>query len=118
MYRIRAARRGPAVLLAIAIAVLPSCQRNPVSQTCVGALEIELPPDEPVVGDLFTAAATHRLEECISDLSWQATGSISLDEAQGQSATFRANTAGSGTITVRNNKGNQGQATVDVAAAP
>jgi hypothetical protein len=109
---------GRVMLLGAAIAIATSCQRDPTGQTCVGALEIELPTDEVLVGDIFSATATHRLEECISDLSWQASGSVSLEEGQGQTATFRANTEGTGTITVRNNKGNQGQATVEVGPVP
>lgn len=106
------------LLLAAAIAAAWSCQRNPVGQICVGVLQVELSTDEVFVGDSFTATASHRLEECISDLSWSGTGSIGLLEAQGESATFRANTTGSGTVTVRNNKGNLGSATVDVDSLP
>lgn len=95
-------------------AAVASCQPNVVAPSCVGTIDLELSSEQIFVGDTFEATAMHRVVQCLVNLNWTTTGPISLAEAQGTSATFTADDAGTGTITVRNPQGDIGVISVDV----
>ncbi len=109
-----AAGMTPTILLALATGIGTGCNRNPATPQCIGALEIELSSEEINPGDTFTASATHRIPECITSLSWTATGVIELRFAEQTGATFLAREEGNGTITVRNRQGSLGVLEVEV----
>jgi hypothetical protein len=110
------ARRSARIVLVTLAALGAACTRDPAFATCTGAFEIELVQDEILVGDNFTAEATHRDSECLNNLNWTVAGPIQLVAAEGFSATFRANAAGNATISVRNNLGTLGVAEIEVEA--
>ncbi|MGH7501033.1 MAG: hypothetical protein ACREL7_04675 [Longimicrobiales bacterium] len=93
-----------------------SCQSATTAPTCVGTIDLELSSDQIFIGDTFTATASHSVDLCLVDLDWMTTGPISLEEAQGTSATFTANAEGTGMITVRNREGDLGVLSVEVEA--
>ena len=90
---------------------------QPLSPQCGTAIDIELPNDVIVVGDVFIATASNRVEQCLVDLRWTATGSIRLQSSESFSATFMAEASGAGQIRVQNRFGNLGIADIDVDEA-
>jgi hypothetical protein len=104
------------ILLVVLTGLNAGCTRsNPAAPMCTGPIEIDLSRPEIHAGDTFTADADHRVEQCLQNLSWSATGSIQYQFAEALSATFRATAEGAGTITVRNRQGNLGVLSIDVS---
>jgi hypothetical protein len=105
----------PVILMAIA---LTSCiDDGSLAPQCASVIEVEVSSMDIVVGDTFTATASHQVEQCLVDLTWTATGSVDIASAESFSVTVNAIAAGQGTIRVQNRFGDLGIATVDVDEA-
>lgn len=115
----RRLRNGFVLCLPIAVASLAigtACidASVPLAPDCLTGIQIELSTEQIMVGESFEATATSRSDECLSNLMWSAFGVISLDAAEGSSATFHAADSGNGTIRVMNDSGNLGVIEVSV----
>lgn len=108
--------RGIVLAVLVGVVTAAGCinASTPFAPQCTAAIGIEITAETIGPGDTFVATATHRGDECLTNLMWSASGVVTFRSAEGSSATFKAEQSGTGSIRVLNDKGSLGILEVEV----